>query len=145
AVDDGGELPAEAGRRESGQSRLTGPDPEIEALKEPLADVVVEGNVTITSDEILKKVRTRPGREPDARQIKDDVRALYATRWFFNVDVRLSRTKQGPVLVFKVVERPMLQSVEYKGNKKIKTKELAELTGLKKGGAFDVGANKESA
>jgi outer membrane protein insertion porin family len=124
---------------------LTDPAPEIADLKEPLAGVVVEGNRTIAADEILKKIKTRAGRPPDPKQIKDDVRSLYSSRWFFNVETRLSQTAEGPVLVFKVLERPMLQKVEYAGNKKIKTKELGELTGLKVGGAYDVGANKESA
>ncbi|MFN0052419.1 MAG: outer membrane protein assembly factor [Planctomycetales bacterium] len=127
------------------RERLTGPDPEVEELKEPLTGVLIEGNRTIESEEILKKIRTRPGRPPDPSQIKDDVRALYSTRWFMTVETRVSNTPKGPVLVFKVVERPMLQKVEYQGNKKIKTKELSELTGLKVGGAYDIGANKESA
>lgn len=125
--------------------RLTDPEDELENITEPLANVIVEGNKTISTDEILRKIKTRAGRAPDTRQIKDDVRALYSSRWFFQVEPRLARTKEGPVLVFKVVERPMLLKVEYKGNKKIKTKELKELTGLREGGAYDVGANKESA
>lgn len=133
--------PATAPRR----GRLTEPDPEIASVKEPLAGVIVEGNKTISTEEILKKVKTRPGRPPDAKLIKDDVRALHGTRWFFQVEPRMAQTNDGPVLVFKVVERPVLKKVGYKGNKKIKEKELGELTGLKEGGAFDVGANKESA
>src|SRR5262245_39453066 len=118
---------------------------ELEDLKEPLAAVMIEGNKTIPTDEIAKKLKTRAGRVPDARQIKDDIRELHKTRWFFNVEIKVTRSKDGPVLVFKVLERPILQKVEYKGNKKIKTKELAGLTGLKPGGAYDVGSNKESA
>jgi signal transduction histidine kinase len=39
----------------------------------------------------------------------------------------------------------MLQKVTYTGNKKIKEKALADLTGLKVGSGYDVGANRESA
>lgn len=125
---------------------LTGVDPaEIGNIKEPLADVLIEGNKTIHADEIFKKIKTKAGRLPDPKLIKEDVAALYKSRWFLQVEPHISRNDKGPVLIFKVIERPMLKSVEYKGNKKIKTKELAELTGLKEGGAFDVGANKESA
>ena len=39
----------------------------------------------------------------------------------------------------------MVRRVEYHGNKKIKTKELAAHTGLKEGSSFDISANRESA
>jgi outer membrane protein insertion porin family len=127
------------------RERLTGPDPEIEKITEPLADVLIEGNQTIAVDEIIKKIKTRPGRMPDPKLVKEDIAALYRTRWFVNVETRVSSNDKGPVLIFRVWERPILKNVEYKGNKGIKTKELAALTNLKPGGAFDVGANKEAA
>ncbi|HTI49538.1 MAG TPA: POTRA domain-containing protein, partial [Planctomycetaceae bacterium] len=144
-LDDGGEMPPSAVAAPPTRGRLTDPDPAIENTTEPLAGILVEGNKTIEADEILKKIKSRAGRPPDPKTVKDDVRALYKTRWFFQVEARVAAAKEGPKLVFKVVERPILKKVDYKGNKKIKTKELAELTGLKEGGAFDIGANKESA
>jgi outer membrane protein insertion porin family len=110
-----------------------------------LAAVIVEGNVTITSEEIAKHIKTRARRPVSEKQIKDDVRALYATKWFLSVERRYRDTPEGRVLVFHVRERPILGRVEYKGNKKIKEKDLSDLTGLKVGGAFDVGLNREAA
>jgi outer membrane protein insertion porin family len=143
--DDGGLMPPAAAVAPPSRGHLTDPDPAIENTKEPLVGIVIEGNKTIDSDEILKLVKSRTGRPPDPKTVKDDVRALYKTRWFFQVEARIAKDKAGPSLVFKVLERPILKKVSYQGNKKIKTKELSELTGLKEGGAFDVGANKESA
>lgn len=143
--DDGGLMPPSTAVAPPSRGHLTDPDPAIENTTEPLVGIVIEGNKTIEADEILKKIKSRAGRPPDVKTIKDDVRALYKTRWFFEVVPRIANDKAGPSLVFKVIERPILKKVSYKGNKKIKTKELTELTGLKEGGAFDVGANKESA
>src|SRR5579872_117190 len=140
--------------REPKQKKANSVDPEsarferdidIEDLTEPLAAIVIEGNKTIKTEEITKLLKTRAGRVLDAKLAREDVRTLHNKRWFFNVEMRIARSKQGPVLVFKVVERPMLQKVAYVGNKKIKEKALAELTGLKVGGPYDVGSNKESA
>jgi outer membrane protein insertion porin family len=136
-------VPGGSGIRRAGGSLTQDIDPA--ELNEPIHQVVVEGNKTIPADEIARKIKTRAGRPVDANQIKEDVRSLYASRWFFNVETEIRRGPDGPVLVFKVLERPILQKVEFKGNNKIKSKDLQELTGLKPGVAFDVGANKESA
>ncbi len=114
-------------------------------LDEPLADVVVEGNTTIATEEISKKIKTRPGRAATKQMVKADVKALYDTRWFFSVETRYRRSEKGLVLVFKLRERPILQKVEFKGNKKIKEKNLIGLTGLTKGSAYDVSVNREAA
>ncbi|HEX6985452.1 MAG TPA: BamA/TamA family outer membrane protein, partial [Planctomycetaceae bacterium] len=57
----------------------------------------------------------------------------------------VSYTDAGPILVFRVVERPIVKLVEYRGNKAIKTKHLAALTGLKPGSPYDPNTNIEAA
>ncbi len=112
---------------------------------EPLLSVEIEGNVTIPTSAVAKYVKVQPGRPATPSQIREDVRSLYATRWFLSVEPRLRRTPAGLVLVFEVLERPIVRRVEYRGNKKIKTKYLEALTGLKPDSPFDPRANKEAA
>jgi hypothetical protein len=65
--------------------------PEEEALParrpsgEPIVEVRVEGWQTIPPEAILRLVKTQPGRPATERQVQDDVRALWGTRWFVNV------------------------------------------------------------
>lgn len=118
---------------------------ESDELNDPVVDIVIEGNDTIEPSAIRKLVRTAIGRPPVSQQVREDVRALYSTRWFFSVEPRYRRTDAGLVLVFRVIERPMVESVEYKGNERIKTKYLAKLTGLQPGSPFDVSVNREAA
>ena len=114
---------------------------------EPIADIEIAGNTSIPAPAILKYVHVRRktlvGHATST--IQDDIRSLFNTRWFFTVEATFRRNEQGQViLVYQVVERPVLNKVEYIGNKKVKTKYLVALTGLKEGGAFSVTANKES-
>ncbi len=115
----------------------------------PLAAIVIKGNQHIATEEIMNLIKTREGQVPDKVQIKEDIRTLVAKRWFFNVEMQFARAKAAsgarPVLVFRVVEKPMLENVTYIGNKRCKDDELSEMTGLEVGGAFDVGANREAA
>ena len=113
-------------------------------LDQPLADVLIEGNATILSDAILREVHSRAGRIVSERTIQEDVTSLYNTRWFLSVRPLFRQSEEGPVLVFQVVERPILKSVTFKGNKKIKTQELQQNTGLVAGHGYDVSANRES-
>jgi len=107
--------------------------------------ILVEGNTTIPTAAILQKVKTQPGRAVTVEQVRDDVRTLVKTRWFLTVDTRYRRTDKGLVLVFIVLERPIVRSVEYKGNSDLKSSKLAAQTGLKVGSPYDVYANREAA
>ena len=114
-------------------------------LDEALIDVIIEGNSTIPNPEIAKNIKTRPGRPVTQKQIKDDVDALVRTRWFATVEPTLRRTDEGVVLVFRVLERPIVRRVEYKGLKKVKQKVFDAMTQLKPGSPFDVSSNRECA
>lgn len=112
---------------------------------ELITAIVVEGNVTIPTAAILQKLKTQPGRKATASQIQDDLRTLIRTRWFFTVEPKYRRTDKGLVLVLSVIERPIVRSVTYLGANEVKTKKLAEETGLKVGSPYDMSANKEAA
>ncbi|OYW17099.1 MAG: hypothetical protein B7Z55_13215 [Planctomycetales bacterium 12-60-4] len=114
-------------------------------LDEPLADVRIEGNVTIPVSEVQKFVKTRPGRTATQSMIKDDVDALVRTRWFISVEPVISRAESGPVLTYRVLERPIVRNVEYRGLVKMKRNKLEALTNLKVGSPYDVSANRECA
>ena len=115
-----------------------------ETLTDPITEILIEGNDTIETTAIRKLVRSAVGRPPTESQIREDVRALYSTRWFFSVEPRYRKTVAGLVLVFRVIERPMVETVEFRGNDRIKTAYLEKLTGLKSGSPFDVSVNREA-
>jgi outer membrane protein insertion porin family len=109
-----------------------------------VADIRIEGNETIPESVILQKIQSQPQRAISERLIREDKRSLMSTRWFFSVTERIDDTPQGLILVFTVHERPIVQRVEFLGNKKIKLKHLKAWTGLKAGSPFDHVANREA-
>lgn len=117
----------------------------VNANDDVLVDVRIEGNTTIPAAHIGTYIKTRAGRPASPQQIQDDVRSLFATRYFFNVEPRFERTDRGLVLVFRVLERPVIGRVLYRGNKHVSNKQLAQQTGLVPGSPFDVSLNKEAA
>ncbi len=116
-----------------------------ELLREPIAEVRIEGNRTIPTYRIAKIItHTRVGRPVIAEQIRQDKTALLKTRWFLSVRERVEPTDNGPVVVFEVMESPILRKVEFHGNKKFSDEKLHRETGLVPGHGFDVSANHES-
>ena len=108
-----------------------------------LDELVIEGNTAIPTAEILKHIKTQPGRPVTQKQIKDDVDTLVRTRWFASVEPTFRHTDGRVELIFRVLERPIVRRVEYKGLKKVKQKVFDSLTQLKPGSPFDVSSNRE--
>ncbi|MBX3449353.1 MAG: BamA/TamA family outer membrane protein [Planctomycetaceae bacterium] len=139
-----GDVPA-SGPRGYANPPFTQPTPGAAFLDLPLASVKIVGNVTIPTEEISRHVKVRPGRPVTQQQIKEDVDTLVRLRWFAVVEPSVERGENGPVLIYRVLERPIVRRVEYVGNEKIKTYKLEQLTNLKEGSPYDVAANRECA
>ncbi|MGE3820827.1 MAG: POTRA domain-containing protein, partial [Isosphaeraceae bacterium] len=107
-----------------------------------ISEVRVEGNVTVTAEQVRAKLRSRRGSPLDARLIDSDVRALMAQKWFSDISPEYLRDTRDPshksyILIFSVKEMPVLSHVEFRGMKALKLKEVEESTGLKKGARAD--------
>ncbi len=118
--------------------------PSLTATDEPVADIRVVGNSTIPTSQILDQLQTRVGRPFDPALIQSDIRKLTSRGWFVNVQPTYEQTANGRVVVFKVVERPIVRYVEYLGNYELRTKKLSKETDLKVGGPVDPYAVQEA-
>jgi len=120
---------------------------EAEQEGEFIREIVIEGASTIPPAAITQKLKVSAGHKASVKAIQDDVRTLWKTGWFYTVETQFRHpiNGKGVVLVFKVFERPIVRSVQYIGNKEVKTKKLEEATGLKVGSPFDASANREAA
>jgi len=66
---------------------------------------VIEGNKSIETKEIMELIKTQTGRPLDPNQVKENVRSLVSRRWFYDVEVRIAESRNGPVLIFRVTEK----------------------------------------
>jgi outer membrane protein insertion porin family len=110
----------------------------------PVVEVRIEGNKTIKKERILPNIHTRAGRPYRPSTIAKDVDRLHRTRLFVTIDTLYQDVPAGRIVIFRVVERPLLAYVRYVGNKKIKEKTLAKETALKEGEAADPFAIEEA-
>jgi outer membrane protein insertion porin family len=109
-----------------------------------VVDVKIEGNQSITNEQIRGKMKTRAGRPFNQNQIEEDLRALEATHWFSKVYIYpeyVQGNKNSFVVVVRVVEMPILKDVQFigliEGWGHVKKKDIEEATELKKGKRAD--------
>jgi outer membrane protein insertion porin family len=104
-----------------------------------VTQIQIEGNVSITAEQIRAKLLSRPGRPFDQDKIEADLHSLLATKWFSDAKAFFEPDASGKsgVLIFKVVEMTLLTHVEFRGRSKISLKDIEESTGLKVGARAD--------
>jgi outer membrane protein insertion porin family len=102
-------------------------------------DIRIEGLIRLSQASVSSLLPIATGDTVSAEKTADAIRSLYASGSFD--DVQASRNQN--VLIFKVVERPIIASVKLKGNKLIASDSL--LKGLKSGGISEGEVLKNSA
>ncbi len=99
-------------------------------------EIRLEGLRRIAEGTVYNYLPLNIGDRIDGRRVAEAIRALYATGFFQDVELR----REGSSLIVAVMERPVIESFEIKGNKDIKTEDLQKSlrgVGLASGKSFD--------
>ncbi|QHH95158.1 outer membrane protein assembly factor BamA [Acinetobacter proteolyticus] len=102
-------------------------------------DIRIDGLVRLTPASIYSMLPINSGDRVSDPMIAEAIRTLYASGLFDDIKTY----KENDVLVFKVVERPVISKLEFKGNKLIPKEALEQ--GLKKMGIAEGEVFKKSA
>jgi outer membrane protein insertion porin family len=101
-----------------------------------VGDIRVEGLQRVTEGTVYNYLPVNIGDHLNATRIREAIRALYATGFFRDVQLR----RDGNTLLVVLLERPSIESFEITGNKDIKTEDLQKSlrnVGLATGKTFD--------
>jgi outer membrane protein insertion porin family len=85
-----------------------------------IADIRVEGNEQMSDNAVLSHVRLRAGQPYDDGLVQADVQRLLQTRRFERVTTERLTESGGVVLLFTVVERPLVKSLTVEGVREFK-------------------------
>jgi outer membrane protein insertion porin family len=111
-----------------GAQQLQTPD------SERIEDVQVRNNRRVPTDTIKYNLQTKPGDAFNPDVIKRDVKTLYAMKYFDDIRVSEEPGKTGKIIIFEVKEKPLVRSIEYKGNNSITKSEILDKLREKKVG-----------
>jgi len=112
------------------------PPTEAAPPAERIVEVRIEGNQATEASKLPQLV-TRAGQSFDPQAIEDDVRTLHRTRKFVDVHPKYVRAPDGVVVIFQVVERPLVRHVRFVGNRQLTTRTLKKQSEIDVGDSMD--------
>ena len=92
----------------------------------------IGGNKLIESSVIRSHIKLKKGVKYSSRQVQKDVKKLFSLGFFDDIKVYRSYNKKGRLhLLYKFKERAFISQIQFKGNKKLSTEDLKELSLIK--------------
>jgi outer membrane protein insertion porin family len=85
--------------------------------REKIAEVRIVGNKRIEQDAIKRIVKTQPGDTFLAKNLSEDMKAIYAMGYFDDVRVESENSSAGKIIIFVVNEKPTIRHIYIKGGK----------------------------
>lgn len=95
--------------------------------KERLVEVRVEGNRRVEAEAVRRALVNKPGRLFDPGKTAEDLRALWALKYFSDIELLVQRLPAGGVVyVVRVSERPAVREVRLSGNEELSKEDLKD-------------------
>ena len=86
-------------------------------------DIKIEGLEKISEGALLNYLPVNIGDNLDENRIQESIRSVYSSGFFKNIEFRKD---DSGVLIISVLERPSIASINFEGNKDIKTEDLED-------------------
>ncbi len=97
----------------------------------PIADISIEGNERLSDEAILQYITSKPGRDLVRSAIRDDLKTLYNTGLFKDIQIDVEDGPQGPKVIVRVKEKDYIQEIRFRGNEAVSTDDLKKALNLK--------------
>lgn len=91
-----------------------------------VTDIAIKQNKLISTATILSKLQTKIDQPYSQQVVNEDIKRLYATGFFTDIKVDIADYQEGVRVIFIVSEKPILESVTFKGNKIFNRKKLEQ-------------------
>ena len=93
---------------------------------EVVKKIIVKGNLKVESSAIKSILITKEGRELNAENIAEDIRAIFDLGFFSDIRVYKAKASGGASVTFQVVEKPSIIGIEYEGLEEVTKDDLEE-------------------
>jgi outer membrane protein insertion porin family len=97
----------------------------------PIASIEIVGNRRVSREDAMSYLREKTRALFKVDNLTGDVRALWDSGFFEDIQVDLTTNDRGVVLRFLVRERPNIREIAYSGNSEIEDDKLGEIVEIK--------------
>ena len=118
--------------------------PLFAADAERIAKIEVTGNERIDTAFIMNNVKTKEREAYNLDKLREDMKNIYKTGFFSDVQINVQDTDAGKAVTFVVIERPPIKAIYLSGNKKLKTSDITEKLKIKTNTVLNIERIKES-
>ena len=119
------------------QAQIQAQQPKAQSSR--VAEVIINGNSLLNEYDLLRSMKTRPGRFFDPDKLQQDVNQLWRTKGISRIKGPfLENTPNGVIVTLEVVETSSISEVQFVGNRGISDAALRRHTELEDGQPLDV-------
>jgi outer membrane protein insertion porin family len=88
--------------------------------------IEITGNKKISTSTIIAKLSSREGDSFSKNSVQEDIKNLYKIGYFDDVTVEVETFEGGVKLIYKLVEKPSITSIDFQGNDEFDADKLKE-------------------
>ncbi len=99
-------------------------------FSQTISKIEVVGNRYIQSSLIKGFMKLHPGMQFSQTMLAEDIKRLYETGYFKNIAVKEVKKDDHVKLIYIVEDLPIIYRIEFKGNKRLSSKDLAKKLGI---------------
>lgn len=104
--------------------------------------IEVQGNKKVEAEAIFEKIGTREGMILDNYLLRKDLARIYEMKYFEEVEAWHKKSAGKNVLLFKLIEKPLIAKIEFEGNDEISSDDLKEQIKTREYNILDVSTLK---
>lgn len=101
--------------------------------QEVISKIDVVGNSVVSDATVLSKIKTRPQQKYNKNVINEDIKVLYSTGYFENIQIDKENLETGVLVKFIVKEKPVIEKINIQGNRRIGRKRIEKIVDIKEG------------
>ncbi len=96
-----------------------------------IATIAPEGNQRIDSGAILSKILTKAGDHYSQTGLRNDLKEIYKMGFFNDVQIDVKDSPQGKNIIFRVIEKPVINTIVYEGTSELKEEDVKAAANVK--------------
>ncbi|MBK9501143.1 MAG: BamA/TamA family outer membrane protein [Leptospiraceae bacterium] len=96
-----------------------------------ISEIKFVGNLNTSKEDILGFIEMRKGAILTEKLLNNDLKALFATGYFYNIDIKADTTPTGVIVIFELKERPRVEEIEFIGADEVFPSDLRDKMPIK--------------